>query len=183
MERLTLIEQEMKVEGGFNRIDEAFMVDIGVNEKIVCVIGLSGAGKSTIAKMLAQRFSYHLISTDSYLPVGSYGSAPALNTFMQDVMYILSDPQNKVIIEGSLCYRLLLRGAEQNVFQPHLIVNVVASAAERHRRRPDKDYSSMDTMYRKMWADYLYHVGRYSNYALPRIIELNNGGFVQPEYK
>lgn len=168
--------------GSANRIESAVLIDMGAQEKIIVVIGLSGAGKSTVAKLLAQKFGAHLISTDSYLGYGNYGSINALSNLTRDILYLAENPQHKIIVEGSLCYRLLKHGAEHNYFMPHIIVNVVATEQERARRRPDKDYGKTDGMYRKMWADYLYHVG-YGSGSLPRIVELANGGFIKPEYK
>lgn len=119
-------------------------------ESPIIIVGLSGVGKSTYAKQLAEKYSYQLISTDMYLEFGDYGSDRALRMLESDVRNA-----RKVIVEGSLCYRLLRNGLRYNNFHPPLIIHVGAREAIRQLRRPDKDYSRTDHIYKTIWMDYM----------------------------
>lgn len=135
-------------------------------EKFVVIVGLSGVGKSTYAKELANKFKgYKLIHTDEYLRYGDYGSKEALFNLMRDV----SRESGKLIVEGSLCYRLLRTGLEMGSHLPNLVIHVGARASVRQIRRPNKDYSRTDMIYKKIWHDYTSML-KHSD-KKPRIVE------------
>lgn len=94
---------------------------------------------------------YSIIHTDSYLQYGHYGSDDPLKIMTGDVIA----HEGKLVVEGSLCYRLLRDGLLHRMFNPDMIISVVATTEVRHQRRPDKDYSQMDVIYRGIWREYL----------------------------
>lgn len=140
------------------------MIQIPPANKIV-IIGLSGCGKSTLTNYLQASLKYDILHSDSYLHLGDYGSSQALMGLMRDVARF-----NKVIVEGSLCYRLLKFGLENKWFAPDIIINVVATKAHRELRRPGKDYSNTDRIYRVLWQQYM----EMYNPNPPKIIEFNS---------
>lgn len=133
------------------------------NERITIIVGLSGVGKSTYAKSLAEKMGIRLISTDEYLQYGDYGSEDALHILTGDVVR----EKGRLIVEGSLCYRLLRNGLRDKNFNAELIIHVGASVAIRQLRRPEKDYSKTDHIYKVIWADYLHLLKYYG--GNPRI--------------
>lgn len=133
------------------------------NEHTVVIIGLPGTGKTFLTSELSKQFpDYRVIHCDDYL---KFGSNEDFNKLSQDVI----NYKGKQIIEGSLCYRLLRHGVTDNNFFPDLIIVVLATESERYRRRPDKQYSQMDRIYRSIFRDYW----AMSKRREPRLIEIN----------
>jgi uridine kinase len=141
------------------------------HENLVCIVGLSGTGKSHLSYQLSEQFpEYKVFHCDDYLTLGkNYGDVDVLTRLLVDITY---SPHKKKIIEGSLCYRLLRKGAKDDSFLPDLVIMVISTQAARQIRRPDKDYTSFDQMYRRIWRDYITE----RKLKTPRIVEIDTTG-------
>ena len=82
----------------------------------IVVLGYTKTGKLPIAKKLAQELDCPLFVSDEYLELKD-----PLESFMGDVTWH-QRRGNKIIVEGTLCFRLLRKGLELSNFNTDLII-------------------------------------------------------------
>ena len=86
------------------------------NFNTIVILGYTKTGKLPIAKKLAQELNYTLFISDDYLELKD-----PLDSFMSDINYHQMN-KNPIIIEGTLCFRLLRKGLELSNFNTDLII-------------------------------------------------------------
>ena len=86
------------------------------NFNTIVVLGYTKTGKLPIAKKIAQELDRPLFISDNYLELKD-----PLNAFMEDINYH-QRIQNPIIVEGTLCFRLLRKGLELSNFSADLII-------------------------------------------------------------
>jgi hypothetical protein len=82
----------------------------------IVVLGYTKTGKLPIAKKIAQELDRPLFISDEYLELKE-----PLDAFMGDVTWH-QRRGNQIIIEGTLCFRLLRKGLELSNFNTDLII-------------------------------------------------------------
>lgn len=86
------------------------------NFNTIIVLGYTKTGKLPIAKKLAQELDRPLFVSDEYLELKD-----PLESFMGDVTWH-QRRGNSIIVEGTLCFRLLRKGLELSNFNTDLII-------------------------------------------------------------
>jgi hypothetical protein len=82
----------------------------------IVVLGYTKTGKLPIAKKIAQELDRPLFISDEYLELKE-----PLDALMGDVTYHQRS-RNQIVIEGTLCFRLLRKGLELSNFNADLII-------------------------------------------------------------
>lgn len=82
----------------------------------IVVLGYTKTGKLPIAKKIATELDRPLFISDEYLELKD-----PLEAFMGDVTYHQRSG-NRIIVEGTLCFRLLRKGLELSNFNTDLII-------------------------------------------------------------
>ena len=86
------------------------------NFNTIVVLGYTKTGKLPIAKKLAQELNRTLFISDDYLELKD-----PLEALMGDVTYH-QRRGNQIVVEGTLCFRLLRKGLELSNFNTDLII-------------------------------------------------------------
>jgi len=109
------------------RIEE--LVEALKEYKRVVIIGYPKSGKTTLAKHLIEHTTEHkLIADENYR---EYSYEEGMYRMLDDcVAHLKENKTNKVILEGCLCYRLLRKGLEKNLFLPDLVIDIKLDRAE-----------------------------------------------------
>lgn len=110
--------------------------------KDVLIIGPPASGKTYLAGKLSQR-GHITLHSDEFIE--KYGYAEAL----YELMNTLKEISGPVIIEGTLGYRLLRKGAELNCFSPDVVIEIQVPteriAKTYAEQRPGKNFTSVLT--------------------------------------
>jgi hypothetical protein len=86
------------------------------NFNTIVVLGYTKTGKLPIARKIAQELDCPLFISDEYLE-----SKDPLESFMSDITYHQRSG-NQIVVEGTLCFRLLRKGLELSNFNTDLII-------------------------------------------------------------
>lgn len=125
------------------------------HEMMICIIGYSCTGKTTLSKELSNKYGATLFRTDDYIPFG----------FKESIYYLSKDINQakikgeRIIVEGVQIGRMLRRG----LISPDLIIICNANRDTRVKRYIDRGNTfndflkrdSFDTTQRKIFNDYL----------------------------
>jgi hypothetical protein len=82
----------------------------------IVVLGYTKTGKLPIAKKIATELNCPLFISDEYLELKD-----PLDAFMNDII-LHQKRKNQIIVEGTLCFRLLRKGLELSNFNTDLII-------------------------------------------------------------
>lgn len=82
----------------------------------IVVLGYTKTGKLPIAKKIATELNCPLFISDEYLELKD-----PLDAFMNDII-LHQKRKNQIVIEGTLCFRLLRKGLELSNFNTDLII-------------------------------------------------------------
>ena len=82
----------------------------------IVVLGYTKTGKLPIAKKIATELNRPLFISDEYLELKD-----PLDAFMNDII-LHQKRKNQIVIEGTLCFRLLRKGLELSNFNTDLII-------------------------------------------------------------
>ncbi len=140
----------------------------------IVILGFTKTGKLPIAKKLATELNRPLFISDNYLELKD-----PLNAFMEDINYHRRI-QNQIIIEGTLCFRLLRKGLELSNFNTDLIIKTNCNEetikyfynqdGESHKI---KRAFSFNQGLNKIWDEYRNMLLNGSRSNIPQYIELN----------
>jgi deoxyadenosine/deoxycytidine kinase len=87
----------------------------------IVILGIPNSGKTTLATELAKQLNYPLIISDDYFIKGNQEKS------LENLMNIIQQYRGKFIVEGVMCYRLLRKGAQTNLFLPDMLINLNCS--------------------------------------------------------
>jgi hypothetical protein len=82
----------------------------------IVILGYTKTGKLPIAKKISQELNRPLFISDEYLKLKD-----PLESFMSDVI-LHQIRENQIVVEGTLCFRLLRKGLELSNFNTDLII-------------------------------------------------------------
>jgi hypothetical protein len=146
----------------------------------IVVLGYTKTGKLPIARKIAQELDRPLFISDEYLELKD-----PLEAFMGDVTWH-QRRGNQIIIEGTLCFRLLRKGLELSNFNPNLIIKTKCNEETiKHFYRIDREESkikralSFNQGLNKIWDEYRSMLLNGPHSLIPQFIELNT---TLPEY-
>jgi len=140
---------------------------------IIVVLGYTKTGKLPIAKKIAQELDRPLFISDEYLELKD-----PLEAFMGDVTWH-QRRGNQIIVEGTLCFRLLRKGLELSNFNANLIIKTNCNEetikyfynqdGESHKI---KRALSFNQGLNKIWNEYRSMLLNGSRSNIPQYIEL-----------
>jgi len=146
----------------------------------IVVLGYTKTGKLPIAKKIAQKLDRPLFISDEYLELKE-----PLDAFMGDITYHQRSG-NRIIIEGTLCFRLLRKGLELSNFNTDLIIKTKCNDETiKHFYRIDGEESkikralSFNQGLNKIWDEYRGILQTKTYNEIPKFIELET---TLPEY-
>lgn len=139
----------------------------------IVVLGYTKTGKLPIAKKIAQELDRPLFISDEYLELKD-----PLEAFMGDVTWH-QRRGNQIIVEGTLCFRLLRKGLELSNFNANLIIKTNCNEetikyfynqdGESHKI---KRALSFNQGLNKIWNEYRSMLLNGSRSNIPQYIEL-----------
>jgi hypothetical protein len=140
----------------------------------ITILGYTKTGKLPIAKKIAQELDRPLFVSDEYLELKD-----PLESFMNDVTWH-QKRGNQIIVEGTLCFRLLRKGLELSNFNTDLIIKTNCNEetikyfynldGESHKI---KRALSFNQGLNKIWNEYRGMLLDNSHSNIPQYIELN----------
>jgi hypothetical protein len=140
----------------------------------IVILGFTKTGKLPIAKKIAQELDIPLFISDEYLELKD-----PLEAFMNDVTYHQRSG-NQIVVEGTLCFRLLRKGLELSNFNTDLIIKTNCNEEtikyfynQDNESHKIKRALSFNQGLNKIWDEYRKML--VSNYSpiIPQYIELN----------
>ncbi len=139
----------------------------------IVVLGYTKTGKLPIAKKIATELNCPLFISDEYLELKD-----PLDAFMNDII-LHQKRKNQIIVEGTLCFRLLRKGLELSNFNTDLIIKTNCNEetikyfynldSESHKI---KRALSFNQGLNKIWDDYRNMLLNSSRSNIPQYIEL-----------
>jgi hypothetical protein len=146
----------------------------------IVVLGYTKTGKLPIARKIAQELDRPLFISDEYLELKD-----PLDAFISDVTWH-QRRGNQIIIEGTLCFRLLRKGLELSNFNTDLIIKTKCNNEtikhfynidnENHKT---KRALSFNQGLNKIWDEYRNILLNSPHSSIPKFIELET---TLPEY-
>jgi hypothetical protein len=139
----------------------------------IVILGYTKTGKLPIARKIAQELDRPLFISDEYLKLKE-----PLDAFMSDITWH-QRRGNQIIIEGTLCFRLLRKGLELSNFNTDLIIKTKCNDETiKHFYNQDgenhkiKRALSFNQGLNKIWDEYRSMLLNGPRLSIPQYIEL-----------
>ena len=139
----------------------------------IVVLGYTKTGKLPIAKKIATELNCPLFISDEYLELKD-----PLDAFMNDII-LHQKRKNQIVIEGTLCFRLLRKGLELSNFNTDLIIKTNCNEEtikyfynQDNESHKIKRALSFNQGLNKIWDDYRNMLLNSSRSNIPQYIEL-----------
>lgn len=97
------------------------LIDECQKHSSIVILGIPNSGKTTFATLLSQQLYRPLIISDDYFVKGDQEKS------LDNLLNIVNSYRGQYIVEGVLCYRLLRKGAQTNLFLPDMLINLRCS--------------------------------------------------------
>jgi hypothetical protein len=144
------------------------------NFNTIVILGFTKTGKLPIARKIAQELDVPLFISDEYLE-----SKDPLEAFMNDVTYHQRSG-NQIVVEGTLCFRLLRKGLELSNFNTDLIIKTNCNEEtikyfynQDNESHKIKRALSFNQGLNKIWDEYRKMLTNNYSPIIPQYIELN----------
>ena len=139
----------------------------------IVVLGYTKTGKLPIAKKIATELNCPLFISDEYLELKD-----PLDAFMNDII-LHQKRKNQIIVEGTLCFRLLRKGLELSNFNTDLIIKTNCNEEtikyfynQDNESHKIKRALSFNQGLNKIWDDYRNMLLNSSRSNIPQYTEL-----------
>jgi len=146
----------------------------------IVILGYTKTGKLPIARKIAQELDRPLFISDEYLELKD-----PLDAFINDVTWH-QRRGNQIIVEGTLCFRLLRKGLELSNFNTDLIIKTKCNDETiKHFYRIDSEESKINRALafnkglNTIWDEYRGILQTKTYNEIPKFIELET---TLPEY-
>jgi hypothetical protein len=146
----------------------------------IVILGYTKTGKLPIARKIAQELDRPLLISDEYLKLKE-----PLDAFMSDITWH-QRRGNQIIIEGTLCFRLLRKGLELSNFNTDLIIKTKCNNEtikyfynQDNESHKIKRALSFNQGLNKIWDEYRGMLQTKTYNEIPKFIELET---TLPEY-